>query len=189
MSYRLSRFIPAAELLLIFPEGKEIIPLKISELKGVEIKITEVIKRKLIFIRGKNLDPFSQWFWKRCLAMIDGGELLKVQDHISRLERLQAVSDGRDSTSRGYISTEAIEQARSVPIQDLIDQPMRKSGRTLIGLCPFHKEKNPSFYLYQETNSFYCFSCHRGGDSIRFVRLLHYFSFSGAIRYLIGEKS
>ena len=47
---------------------------------------------------------------------------------------------------------------------------LRRSGRNLMGLCPFHGEKTPSFVLYPESNSFYCFGCGAGGDTITCVR-------------------
>ncbi|HAZ61995.1 MAG TPA: DNA primase, partial [Armatimonadetes bacterium] len=47
---------------------------------------------------------------------------------------------------------------------------LRRRGRNLVGLCPFHSEKTPSFNLYPETGSFYCFGCGAGGDVITFVR-------------------
>ncbi len=186
MSYRPSNFIPAAELLEIFPEalGEGIILEKIAEWRERETKITRIIEQSSILIESRNLDPFSAWFWKMCLVMPAGEELLEVRNHIDRLKKLLAVSEGCDLVPRGSISAETIEQARSVPIQDLINQSMRKSGRTLIGLCPFHKEKSPSFYIYLGTNSFYCFGCHAGGDIIEFLRLRQGFSFREAVSFL-----
>ncbi len=176
------------ELLEIFPEAKKIIPLKIVGWQEREAEIIEIIKQNLTRIKSRNLDQFSEWFWKKWLGITDCEELLKIRDHISRLERLQSVSEGCASAPRGSVSPAAIEQARSVPIQDLINQPMRKSGRTFVGLCPLHKEKNPSFYIYQETNSFFCFGCHVGGDVIEFIRLQQGFSFREAIGFLNGKN-
>ena len=47
---------------------------------------------------------------------------------------------------------------------------LKRRGRNLVGLCPFHGEKTPSFNLYPETSSFYCFGCGAGGDVITFVK-------------------
>ena len=46
----------------------------------------------------------------------------------------------------------------------------RRRGRTAVGLCPFHGEKTPSFTVYPETASFYCFGCGAGGDVITFIK-------------------
>ena len=46
---------------------------------------------------------------------------------------------------------------------------LRRRGVNMIGLCPFHNEKTPSFTVYPSDNSFYCFGCGVGGDAITFV--------------------
>ena len=49
---------------------------------------------------------------------------------------------------------------------------LRPSGSRLKGLCPLHTEESPSFVVYADTQSFYCFGCSRGGDVIELTRLL-----------------
>lgn len=61
---------------------------------------------------------------------------------------------------------------------------LRRRGRNLVGLCPFHSEKTPSFNLYPETGSFYCFGCGAGGDVITFVRRIENLDYMEAIRFL-----
>jgi hypothetical protein len=46
---------------------------------------------------------------------------------------------------------------------------LRRSGRQLVGLCPLHKERNPSFYVSPEKRCFKCFGCGAGGDVFEFV--------------------
>ena len=46
---------------------------------------------------------------------------------------------------------------------------LRRAGRNMVGLCPFHGEKTPSFNVYPENGSFYCFGCNKGGDVISFI--------------------
>lgn len=50
---------------------------------------------------------------------------------------------------------------------------LKKSGNKLAGLCPFHQEKTPSFFVYPDQQRYYCFSCQRHGDIIAFVRELN----------------
>jgi hypothetical protein len=47
---------------------------------------------------------------------------------------------------------------------------LRRSGKELVGLCPFHTEKTPSFTVNEAKEVFYCHGCHEGGDVIDFVR-------------------
>lgn len=54
-------------------------------------------------------------------------------------------------------------------------------------LCPFHKERTPSFTTYPETQSFYCFGCQMGGDVIRFLMLIEGWDFQQAVSELARE--
>jgi DNA primase len=59
---------------------------------------------------------------------------------------------------------------------------LRKSGANWSALCPFHKEKSGSFYLYPATASYYCFGCHEHGDVFSFVMKMDSLSFPEAVR-------
>ncbi len=61
---------------------------------------------------------------------------------------------------------------------------MKRRGRNLVGLCPFHGEKTASFNLYPETNSFYCFGCGAGGDVITFIKRIENLDYLDAVRFL-----
>jgi len=61
---------------------------------------------------------------------------------------------------------------------------LQRRGSNLIGLCPFHNEKSPSFSVSPSKNIFKCFGCGKGGDSLHFVMELENLSFPDAIRYL-----
>ena len=61
---------------------------------------------------------------------------------------------------------------------------LRKSGGRLVGRCPFHEERTPSFSVNPGQGLFYCFGCHKGGDMITFVRETQGLDFAGAIEWL-----
>lgn len=61
---------------------------------------------------------------------------------------------------------------------------LKRRGRNMVGLCPFHGEKTPSFNIYTENNSFYCFGCGAGGDVITFVMKMENLDYIEAIRFL-----
>ena len=61
---------------------------------------------------------------------------------------------------------------------------LRRHGSTMKGLCPFHNEKTPSFTVYLDTQSFYCFGCGAGGDVITFIRRIENLGYLDAVRFL-----
>lgn len=61
---------------------------------------------------------------------------------------------------------------------------LRRRGKNLVGLCPFHNEKTPSFCIYPENNSFYCFGCNKGGDVIAFIMGVENLDFAEAVKFL-----
>lgn len=61
---------------------------------------------------------------------------------------------------------------------------LRRRGRNLTGLCPFHSEKSPSFTVYPENQSFFCFGCGAGGDIITFIRRAENLEYMEAVRFL-----
>ncbi len=61
---------------------------------------------------------------------------------------------------------------------------LKKHGRIANGLCPFHSEKSPSFTVYPENQSFYCFGCGAGGDVITFVRRIENLEYVEAVKFL-----
>ncbi len=64
---------------------------------------------------------------------------------------------------------------------------LRGHGRTQTGLCPFHNEKTPSFVVYPETQSFYCFGCGAGGDIINFIKRINNVSYVEAVKILASR--
>lgn len=61
---------------------------------------------------------------------------------------------------------------------------LKRSGKNLVGLCPFHSEKSPSFNIYPDNGSFYCFGCGAGGDVITFVEKIENLDYMEAVRFL-----
>ena len=74
-------------------------------------------------------------------------------------------------------------------ILDIVSEhvSIKKAGHNYVGLCPFHSEKTPSFFVYTQTNSFYCFGCGIGGDPIRFLALIEGIQYKDA-SIILAEK-
>ncbi|AKP65697.1 DNA primase [Levilactobacillus koreensis] len=82
------------------------------------------------------------------------------------------------------IPEEVIETVRTATnIADVVGQyvQLKKSGKNLFGLCPFHEEKTPSFSVTEDKQIFHCFSCGRGGNVFKFLMELEHISFPEAV--------
>ena len=64
---------------------------------------------------------------------------------------------------------------------------LKRSGHRWKGLCPFHREKTPSFHIDEERGLFHCFGCGRGGDIFAFMQEAEGFSFGEAVRFLAEQ--
>lgn len=61
---------------------------------------------------------------------------------------------------------------------------LKRTGNTYSCCCPFHSEKTPSCHFYTSSNSFYCFGCHAGGDTITFVMQIERLDYVNAVKFL-----
>jgi DNA primase len=85
------------------------------------------------------------------------------------------------------ISPATKEQIRAASdIVDVIGSyiPLKRAGANFVALCPFHKEKTPSFHVSPQRQFFHCFGCHKGGDVFTFVREYENIDFMDALRRL-----
>jgi len=88
------------------------------------------------------------------------------------------------------IPREIIEEVRDrSDIEQVIGTyvTLKRAGSNVKGLCPFHNEKTPSFTVYPDSQSFYCFGCGAGGDVITFVMKYNNLDYTGAIEYLASR--
>jgi len=92
---------------------------------------------------------------------------------------------------KGRIPGGKIEEVRDrADIVDVISEylTLRKAGRNFVGLCPFHKEKAPSFTVNRDKQIFYCFGCGEGGNVFSFLMKIDNLSFPEAVRSLARKK-
>ena len=61
---------------------------------------------------------------------------------------------------------------------------LRRAGSNYTGLCPFHSERTPSFTVFPDTQSFFCFGCEAGGDAFTFVMRSENLEYSEAVEFL-----
>jgi DNA primase len=87
----------------------------------------------------------------------------------------------------GLFSSATLEQIRAASdIVDVIGSylPLKRAGANFVALCPFHKEKTPSFNVNPHRQIFHCFGCHKGGDVFTFVKEYENIDFPEAVRRL-----
>eukprot|EP00188_Purpureofilum_apyrenoidigerum_P001880 Plantae.Rhodophyta-Purpureofilum_apyrenoidigerum.ctg20869.p1 GENE.Plantae.Rhodophyta-Purpureofilum_apyrenoidigerum.ctg20869~~Plantae.Rhodophyta-Purpureofilum_apyrenoidigerum.ctg20869.p1 ORF type:complete len:734 (-),score=123.63 Plantae.Rhodophyta-Purpureofilum_apyrenoidigerum.ctg20869:999-3200(-) len=91
--------------------------------------------------------------------------------------------DGRNKAAFRKINEIFNERA---PIADVVGEKvaLTSKGQRLSGLCPFHNEKTPSFTVFEESSSYYCFGCHEGGGIIDFVRKAKDIGYWDAVKYI-----
>lgn len=90
----------------------------------------------------------------------------------------------------GLIPEETIQQVtEAVDIVEVISQyvPLKQAGKNYRGLCPFHKEKTPSFTVSPEKRIFYCFGCRAGGNVFNFLMRYERMSYPEAVRALAEQ--
>ena len=89
------------------------------------------------------------------------------------------------------MTTDTVAQIKEcLNIQDIIAPYMKlkRAGKSLVGLCPFHKEKTPSFHVSPERGTWHCFGCGEGGDGFSFIEKIEGVDFKGALK-MLAEKA
>ncbi|PYQ53765.1 MAG: DNA primase [Acidobacteria bacterium] len=88
------------------------------------------------------------------------------------------------------LNDSVIAQVRSAAdIVDFVSQvtPLKLAGKSYKGLCPFHREKTPSFHVDRDKGLFYCFGCGTGGDVFKFLALTERFTFPEAVEHVASR--
>lgn len=169
---------------------KEEIPKKLKILlnRSTELKEQRDLRLAVVAERCKK-GTFHEYF-NTSIAFYEFSEYFVIQKWINYWLQLwykitpQALPP-KIYSKLNQLSEQEIEQARQAPIESYYKGRLKKSGSGLVGLCPFHQEKTPSFYIYAD-NHWYCFgACSEGGDVIKFVMELKNLTFPEAVRYLL----
>jgi DNA primase len=87
----------------------------------------------------------------------------------------------------GSASVERVREAADITAVISRFVPLQRSGRSMRGLCPFHREKTPSFYVSPDRQSYHCFGCGAGGDVFSFLMNFLGLTFPEAVEELAQE--
>jgi len=105
-----------------------------------------------------------------------------------RLKRLiyqhELLTSPKNKKRQKFISAESVKE--NIDLRPLIESTgvkVRRAGKYWVAICPFHPEKHPSFYIYD--NHFHCYGCGIHGDVIKFIELKEGLSFKEALNFLI----
>ncbi len=175
--------IPTNEDIQTFGSGlKSVIEKKLNALNSKDFYITRRNAARIRRIQKLTKpESFEEWF---CLeyAAAEFEEhfyiyrwqkyWLSTLDKLNPKKLLQCVSVSLDIT-----------RAKDFPIDQLYPNQLRQFGGRYNGLCPFHNERTPSFFIFPD-NRFYCYGCNESGDAIDFQMKLKNYDFMEAVRSL-----
>lgn len=89
------------------------------------------------------------------------------------------------------MATDTVTEIKNrLSITDIVSPyvKLRRAGRSMVGLCPFHKEKTGSFHVSPERGTWHCFGCGEGGDGFSFIEKIEGIDFKGALA-ILAEKA
>lgn len=117
--------------------------------------------------------------------------LLNRQDPLSQVTRCKVSKSSFSrltGTEASYRQIDTQQLKSSIRLSEIAQQhtKLRRSGKTMIGLCPFHDERTPSFVITDSLGLYYCHGCQAGGDIIDYVKAINGCGFLEAIEWLTG---
>ena len=177
---------------MLYSEAKEFLE-PIFEQKIVYKEMAERSFRRLVRRVAKSYAPdtfLHEFIVQVSWALSDMKDDFENDTRLEELKRYwmwnETRAHHRIESDRQNFDT-LIAMAKKVPLERLIGKTVRRSGNnTLTTLCPLHDEKSPSFTIFQNTNTYYCFGCHAFGDSINLYEALNGVDFAEAVRALAG---
>ena len=162
----------------IFPEARDILPSEIKKWEARRQHGVDVFKKAV-----RRSTPETAIETRLTLQLAVVPRIEETEAHIKRLNRQFHHKKGAP-TAPGGVNDVDIQRAREVPIASILSTNVRKTGKNFSAKCPLHDDSSPSFVIYGDTNTCWCFGCQQGGDSIVITRLLQNLSFVEAVKYL-----
>jgi len=187
---------PEQEEVDLFADGLiETSQLKLSELLDQHDFLENRRKHNIAFIQkradSEHWDEISEWFWTYW-ENYQYSEIVYVQRWVKYWMKVYEMAakvkfEPIFFEPKSEITDEDVARAKEVPLEELYDGNLRHSFGRLMGLCPFHEEKSPSFTIFQNDNHFYCFGCHTWGDAIDFYMKKNQVNMVDAVKALNGR--
>jgi hypothetical protein len=175
------RWQSAKEIIESSPHLKKLV--LIPKKKNLE----EIIKRKHAQIIQNATSELGRWLLKELLKNREMEEYKEIKKWISHIDYKEC-ANSLDEAKTNRVTDGMIAEAKSVPIEMLLNGPVINSKKRYQVLCPIHKERTPSFTVFCSTNTYKCFGCGEGGDSIDLQMKLLGCDFLSAVRSLVATK-
>lgn len=183
--------ISSDEEIKAFADGlKTSIPLKLEELLNRYDFLKSKRSNALRFVLRKTRKGSPEEYFLTLLAEHEFVEVIVIQKWLQYWLAIWQKATNRPLPPKFQAKIDKIDgftknKANQHPIKDLYEGQLKLSGSRLTGLCPFHQEKTPSFFIYPN-NTWFCFgACSIGGDAITFIMILKGLTFPAAVRYLL----
>lgn len=165
-----------------FPDEQEIVMRNLREYWHEAARLYIELKRIRNIVDRVQTDTFSKWFFLKAEKFKEGKRLRALREKIERLERLKMAYERKKvegQLSKEYFKT--VKERERFDTDKMLARPellvdiasfygvtLKPSGTIFKGLCPFHDEKTPSFYIYRD-NWAHCFGCSWHGNIFDFV--------------------
>jgi hypothetical protein len=179
------------QLIEIFPEAKKAALRSEREtIKRCKEKLREIREREETYYNNRIMKaPFQDQEWLQEDSDIFFNKERRTVESRMKTATFRIASLTHSSSvnvSNSGVTDEEIARAKQVPIETLYSGKLLKRGKRAIGKCPFHNEFTPSFTVYLDQNSFYCYGqCGSGGSVIDFTKKLHGMDFLSAVKFLL----
>lgn len=173
--------------LKIFPQGKLVITHKLKDsIKENKIKLSQLQEQRIETLNKKARVPNDQlWIYEHIIEGIDR----QIKETVKKIKKnyflLSSLKKKPIDKTTGKITEEGVARAKECPVENFYQGKLRKQGSNLVGLCPLHNEKDPSFTIYTKTNRWYCYGENAGGDVIDLVAKLNNCSFLEAVKIIL----
>jgi hypothetical protein len=170
----MEKIITHKDWLEIFPEAVEYLE-KDLEFQLSRLKLLQQIYSiQLDINRIKKLNQVDADFAEALTDAFDGKDVEDCEKRIKEINRYIY----KEIPNSNRISQQDIDRAKEYPFENLLD------FKKCLTVCPFHQEKTPSFRLYKNTNTAYCFGCGWSGDTIKYVMETEKVGFIQAVKRL-----
>lgn len=165
-----------------FPEEQSVVVDKLNEYWEEAAELYKSMVEIRNIIDQVQADPFSKWFFTNAEKYKEGARLKELYGRIKQLRRLKVAYEKKQIEElMRFASFETKTEARRYNTDTMMDREgllvdivnydgirLRGSSSRFQGLCPFHEERTPSFFVYSD-NWFHCFGCQKHGNVFNYV--------------------